>query len=70
MHQARCGLKSVIISKPMMRIAHILLLLFLVMQLDAQQYDEVKISVKEILQYQCVKAKFGEVNAPFRKFGF
>ena len=40
----------------MMRIAHILLLLFLVMQLDAQQYDEVKISVKEILQYQCVKA--------------
>ena len=54
----------------MMRIGHILLLLFLVMQLNAQQYDEVKISVKEILQYQCVKAKFGEVNAPFRKFGF
>ncbi len=54
----------------MMRIAHILLLLFLVMQLDAQQYDEVKISVKEILQYQCVKAKFGEANSPFRKLGF
>lgn len=54
----------------MMRIGHILLLLFLVMQLNAQPYDEVKISVKEILQYQCVKAKFGEVNAPFRKFGF
>lgn len=54
----------------MMRIGHILLLLFLVMQLNALPYDEVKISVKEILQYQCVKAKFGEVNAPFRKFGF
>lgn len=53
-----------------MRIIQILFLLILSIRLDAQSYGEVNISVKEILQYQRVKTKFGEANAPFRKFGF
>lgn len=54
----------------MVRIVLTSLLLFLAMQLSAQSHSEVNISVKELLQYQRVKAKFGEANAPFRKFGF